>query len=183
MDVFQTSHSCGQPGTSTRLCLKYILSSRLYWISRAALLAVLLRQYYGDQDQNWFKTHQAGRPVVFEEPHWVDPSRSRAGRFNGRTGKRCLQELWTSRAKKPHKLTLWKSSSSSFVHRKSGLFGFKTPRAAFIGLIVAPPPKLCPGVIQLLWLNWRSASFEGLGLCGLRRRVLQRDLVNLVSCC
>ena len=31
--------------------------------------------------------------------------------------------------------------------------------------------------------QFRSASSEGLGLCGLWRRVLQRDLVNLVSRC
>ena len=32
-------------------------------------------------------------------------------------------------------------------------------------------------------LSSEFASSEGLGLCGLWRRVLQRDLVNLVSCC
>ena len=35
----------------------------------------------------------------------------------------------------------------------------------------------------LLYLNSGSASFKGLGLCGLRRRVLRRDLVNRVSRC
>ena len=35
----------------------------------------------------------------------------------------------------------------------------------------------------LLCLNSGSASFEGPGLCGLRRRVLCRDPVNCVSCC
>ena len=35
----------------------------------------------------------------------------------------------------------------------------------------------------LLCFNSGSASFEGLGLCGLRRQVLRTDLVNLISRC
>ena len=51
-------------------------------------------------------------------------------------------------------------------------------RAAVLNELIRPKPSHSGYV---LCLNSGSASFEGLGLCGLRRRVLQRDLVNLVS--
>ena len=51
------------------------------------------------------------------------------------------------------------------------------------GLIPLVCMLKCPWARYLLCLNSGSASFEGPGICGLRRRVLQRDFVNHVSRC
>ena len=93
--------------------------------------------------------------------------------------------------------SFWLFITQSFC--SLGLFFFlqqpnqKQPKAPLLTLIISCRPiksrvsylvltsSLCWS--GLLCLNSGSASSEGLGLCGLWRRVLQRDLVNLVSRC